>query len=387
MFERMLIGKMENRVTVGIVCFVGTMVLLGWASINEGGRMLALEETYHARSIEQGAALFATNCTRCHGPDGRGLAGYAPALNNPSFFGHDFFPDITTQINNLDSDKAALTAELESVTAPPTDERRAEINARLSEIDTEIGSLSAERDPQLQAAVDLGYNPQKPDRLQNLGWAGTSDAFVLTTLIHGRPVSINYWENGAMPAWSQTAGGPLRTDQLEDLTAYVLNWDKSDQWTLDDLFAVKQFAKEPLDPDKFGGGELPDPIGADVASILTELETVTGDVARGDALFHNQTVSQVRERLACSGCHIQTSNGTGPMADGMWTRINEVRLQDSALAGYTPEQYIVTSILQPGAYLVPGFQNLMLANFGQRITLQDLADLLAYIETLNQPAS
>lgn len=385
MFERMLVGKIENRITVGIVCFVGIMVLLGWAAINEGGRMVALEETYYARSIEQGASLFATNCSRCHGPDGRGLAGYAPALNSPVLFGYDFFPEITRQINDLEAEQVALRAENNS--ADTTDTRKTEIAARLTEIDTEIQSLTDERAPQVQAAIDLGYDPQRPSRLENLGWVGTRDAFILTTLIHGRPVSINYWQN-AMPAWSQTAGGPLRMDQLEDLANYILNWDKGDQWTLDDLFAVKQFPIEPIDPINAGPLEdLPDPVGTDVTAVVTQLETVTGDPARGDQLYHNQASSQLRQKLACSGCHIQTANSTGPMSDGTLTRVQEVRLNDPVLAGYTPEQYLVQSILQPGAYVAPGFQNLMLANFGERISLQDLADLIAYLETLNQPAS
>ncbi|MBZ0289771.1 MAG: hypothetical protein K8I30_19265, partial [Anaerolineae bacterium] len=102
-------------------------------------------------------------------------------------------------------------------------------------------------------------------------------------------------------------------------------------------------------------------------------------------LYHNQDSSQLRQKLACSGCHLQAATGTGPMTDGTFWRAENVRIQDPALSGFTAEQYLVSSILQPGAYLVPGFQNLMLANFGERISLQDLADLLAYLETMNQP--
>jgi mono/diheme cytochrome c family protein len=300
-------------------------------------------------------------------------------------FGHDFFPEITTQINDLEAEQAALNAENVSVSAPPTEARKAEITARLAEIDTQIQSLTDERIAQIQAAVDSGYDPQQPDRLKNLGWVGTRDAFLLTTLIHGRPTSITYWQNGAMPAWSQTAGGPLRMDQLEDLVAYIENWDKGDQWTLDDLFAVKQFPIVPVDGSLVGDLDLPDPVGVDVAAIMTQLETVTGDAARGDRLYHNQDSSQLRQKLACSGCHLQTANGTGPMTDGTWWRAENVRIQEPELSGLTAEQYLVSSILQPGAYVVPGFQNLMLANFGERISLQDLADLLAYLETMNQP--
>lgn len=391
MLERMLIPTIENRITVGIFAFLATLVLLGWAAINEGGRMQAFEQLQHARAIEQGAALFATNCTRCHGLDGRGLAGFGPGLNNPQFFGHDFFPEITRQINALNAEKVGLQAERSLVST--TDARKAEIDARLQIIEVQINDLRNERDPQLQAAIDAGYDPQRPDRLANLGWVGTRDAFIITTLVHGRPTSGNYWPNGAMPAWSQTAGGPLRMDQIEDLAAYIENWDKGDAWTLGDLFAVKQFAKEPVDGAPLlamieqlqaSGGVLPEPVGTDVATVLANLASVTGDPARGDALYHNQQNSQLGQALACSGCHMAAQNGVGPMTEGTFTRASTVRLADPALAGYTAQQYLVESILLPGNYVVPGFNNAMLANFGQRMTLQDLADIIAYLETMNQ---
>ena len=392
MFERMLVGKIENRITVGIVCFVGTMVLLGWAAINEGGRMGSLEETYHARSIEAGAALFATNCTRCHGTDGRGKIGWAPGLNSPMFFGHDFYPEVTSQITELEGEKVALNLELN---APATTaDRKTEINARLAEIDPQIQTLDAPREAALKAAVVNGYVPQKPDRLKELGWVGTRDAFILTTLIHGRPVSGSYWANGPMPTWSQTGGGPLRTDQLEDLVAYIENWDKGDQWTLDDLFAVKAFPIEPADPApllaeiellKQSGGELKPPVGSDPAAALTAISSLTGDPVRGGLLYHGGENTQLGKQLICSSCHTQTANGTGPMADGTFWRVENIRLQDPLLAGYTPEQYLVTSILQPSSYVVPGFQDLMLKTFGQDLSDQDLADLVAYIKTMDQP--
>lgn len=392
MFERMLVGKIENRITVGIVCFVGIMVLLGWAAINEGGRMASLDETYHARSIEAGALLFTTNCTRCHGTDGRGLAGYAPGLNSPMFFGHDFYPEVTSQITELKAEAAGLNTEFG---APATTaDRKTEITTRLAEIDDQIKTLDAPREGDLKVAVTLGYNPQEPDRLKELGWVGTRDAFILTTLIHGRPVSGSYWSNGPMPTWSQTGGGPLRTDQLEDLVAYVENWDKGDNWTMDDLFAVKAFPVVPADPApllaeidllKKSGGNIPDPVGVDPQAALAAISTLTGDPAHGADLYHGAENTLLGKTLICSGCHTQTSNGTGPMTDGTFTRIQNIRLQDPLLAGFTPEQYIVTSILQPSSYLVPGFQDVMLKDFGTKLAPQDLADLVAYLETMNQP--
>src|SRR5689334_20103419 len=109
MFERMLIGRMENRVLVGVLSFVVLMVVLGWAAINEGGRMVAFAAEEHARSVENGADTFASSCTICHGADGRGNVGRAPGLNNPQFFGHDFFPDITKQESDMAKEQGELT--------------------------------------------------------------------------------------------------------------------------------------------------------------------------------------------------------------------------------------------------------------------------------------
>ncbi|HUN09254.1 MAG TPA: c-type cytochrome [Aggregatilineales bacterium] len=378
----MLIPNIENRITLGIVAFVTTMVLLGWAAINEGGRMVALEDTFHARAIEQGASLFAANCTRCHGEDGRGRENFGPALNSPYFFGHDFFPEITDQITRLTTEQVALTAERSrpSVAA----DRATEIDARLAEIETRINELNAERNPQLQAAIDKGYNPQSPIRLNSVGWGGTLHAYVYTTLEHGRPASISYWPNGPMVAWSQTAGGPLRSDQLVDIADYILNWDKGDNWTLEDLFAVRQFPKVPLDPDLATIGPAVETAGSDVNAALTAIAALTGDAARGDQLYHGQVQSGTGNALPCAACHQAEVNGVGPMTAGTWTRSESLHDGDPALAGYTPEFYLVEAILLPGNYVVPDFSNAMQAGLGDLMTPQDLADIVAYLQTQTQ---
>jgi mono/diheme cytochrome c family protein len=378
----MLIPNIENRITVGIVSFVVTMVLLGWAAINEGGRMAALEETFHARAIEQGAALFSSNCSRCHGEDGRGRENFGPGLNNPQFFGHDFFPEITAEITRLTTERTALTTERGR---PGVAEARVtEIDARVAEIDARVTELNNERNPQLQAAIDRGYDPQAPSRLTNVGWGGTLHSYIYTTLEHGRPSSVYYWPNGAMVAWSQTAGGPLRSDQLVDLADYILNWDKGDNWTLEDLFGVRQFPKIPVDSANVTVANAVPAVGSDVTVALAAIEGLTGDVARGDALYHSTQRSELNRVLPCAGCHAQDANGVGPMTSGTWTRALSLHDGDPALAGYTPEFYLVEAILLPGNYIVPGFQNVMQANLGNDMTAQDLADLVAYLETQNQ---
>jgi mono/diheme cytochrome c family protein len=394
MFERMLVGKVENRITVGLISFMLTIVFLGWAAINEGGRMQAFQQMEDSRAIEQGAMLFASNCTTCHGVDGRGLVGKAPGLNSPMLFGHDFFPDVTKQISNLNGEKKTLTDEKNA--AGTTDARKTEIDTRVAEIDKTIADLDAKRTADVQAAVGKGYDPTngKYSRLLEVGWGGTLDSFILTTLIHGRPVSINYWPSKqAMPAWSQTAGGPLRTDELENIVAYIKNWDKGDNWTLDDLYAVNQFPILPADPlpyerqiqDLINSGGVPSvPVGTDVTTITTEIAALTGDPERGNQLYHGQVNTKLGSTLPCTGCHQQTVNAVGPMTNGTYTRATNERIKEPQFAGYTPEQYLIDSIVLPGDYIVPGLQDLMPKNFGEILTAQDLADIVAYLKTMNQ---
>ena len=63
-------------------------------------------------------------------------------------------------------------------------------------------------------------------------------------------------------------------------------------------------------------------------------------------------------------------------------RANTERITTAELSGYTVEKYVIESIVDPGAYIVPGYAaGAMPGDFGQRMSLQDLADIVAYIET------
>jgi hypothetical protein len=60
-------------------------------------------------------------------------------------------------------------------------------------------------------------------------------------------------------------------------------------------------------------------------------------------------------------------------------------LQQDDYAGQaaTPEEYLVESILLPQAYRVPGFEAVeMPTTYGQRLTAQQLSDIVTYLLTL-----
>lgn len=410
MLQRMLIDKMENRVLVGITAFVGIMVLIGWVAINENARMASFERQFTARSIEHGAHLYAANCATCHGNDGLGINGRAPGLNSPHLFGYDYFADIEREITALEAERDGLNAELaelatELVAEGTSDERQEEILERRGEISdringedgivTQLAALEAERDQliaTLQPAIDNEYPIRtdvdadgnevliiESDRLSQVGWAGTLEDYLFTTLVHGRPTSISYWPQ-AMVSWSQTTGGPLRDDQLQNIVTYIMNWDKGDDWTIEDALAVQQYSRVP----GLGGGgsEMAPPVGTDVVAILQRIEEqgIEGDAARGQGLYEGGEMTGRNVRLGCAGCH--AGGAAAPMTEGTWDRILNERLAEAQFADYSPEQYFVESVVLPGEYVVEGYAaGAMPANYGEQMALQDMADILAYIRT------
>jgi mono/diheme cytochrome c family protein len=360
--DRLLIEKIENRILVGITAFVGMMVIIGWIAINEEARMAAFANQFEGRSIERGAYQFNQNCSECHGIDGRGLTGIAPGLNSPHLFGRDF-------LGAVNRETELLNVELEK--EDTTEERRQEIEARLAELESEREDIIA----QMQPAIDNGYDPDEADRMGQVEWEGTTRSYVYTTLVHGRPGSLSYWPQ-AMASWGQVAGGPLRDDQLEDVVNYVMNWDKGAAWTIDDLNSVNQFAKLPADPALLTAAADPDGapiIGTDIDAILADLPNYTGDPINGQQIYNT--------KYACAGCH--SNEIIAPLTETTWS---------SATAGTggrpyagDPTHYVVESIVMPNEFIAPGYNpGAMPQNFNELITMQELADIIAYVSSYDE---
>jgi mono/diheme cytochrome c family protein len=123
-------------------------------------------------------------------------------------------------------------------------------------------------------------------------------------------------------------------------------------------------------------------VGGDVDSILAELETLNGDPINGQQLYNGLAFGLDGGALGCAGCH----NGqSAPTVQGTWTRANDERIKDPALAGYSVTRYLVESIVHPNAYIAPDYlANLMPDNYGKRLNAQQLADLVAYLESQDQ---
>ena len=74
------------KILLGIVAVMISIAALGAQQVMEEPRMAAQTGNWDGRSIEKGAEIFANNCSNCHGADGKGLPGVAPALHSKYFF-------------------------------------------------------------------------------------------------------------------------------------------------------------------------------------------------------------------------------------------------------------------------------------------------------------
>jgi mono/diheme cytochrome c family protein len=89
-----------------------------------------------------------------------------------------------------------------------------------------------------------------------------------------------------------------------------------------------------------------------------------GDPAAGEQLFATN----------CSACH-GAQDGAGPALTGMGERAA------NRVAGMTAADYIHQSIVDPSAYVVDGFSDIMPKGFANQLSAQEINDLVAYILT------
>jgi mono/diheme cytochrome c family protein len=194
------------------------------------------------------------------------------------------------------------------------------------------------------------------ERLAAVAFTGTLEDYVKGVVSSGRPVpseGANYPQR--MPTWSQEFGGPMRPDQIESVVAFVLNWEER---------ALVAAEPTPVTGEPMMGTNI-------------QIELPPGDAERGRALADGT--------LGCTVCHSLTPVGPAWAASGDQPALGEraaLRVEQADYAGEagTPEQYLIESVADPNAYLVPGFTaNVMPINFADRITLQQMADLMAHM--------
>ena len=139
-----------------------------------------------------------------------------------------------------------------------------------------------------------------------------------------------------------------------------------------------------LPPTPTPGGEFVIPkikpiFGAkDVIPTLESSALIAGDAARGKELFNT---------IGCSGCHSTGSDtvvgpGLGGVKSRSADRVAQIKLVPRQSVSITPDKYVQDSIVNPQNFIVPGFENATRMENFSHLSVQDLADVVAYVESL-----
>lgn len=105
---------------------------------------------------------------------------------------------------------------------------------------------------------------------------------------------------------------------------------------------------------------------------IYELASNVDDIYNGERLYHGST-------YGCVGCH--SVDKVAPLTEIIWDTVVNERMLLEQFERYTPEQYVIESILSPDNYIVNGYPNTMPHNYGDRLYQQELIDMVAYLKS------
>lgn len=207
------------------------------------------------------------------------------------------------------------------------------------------------------------FNTRFPE-LKALNYPNSLENFIKLTIAAGRPDYSTYWAAkgelyaAPMQTWSLQFGGPMRNDMIDDITAYMMSWQAS-------------------------AGESTVVVFDSIGNNLTA-ELPAGDAARGQQLWDKDVNLASGKPAPCSACHSLNPGETlvGPSLAGIGSRAA------TTVAGQDAATYMRHSIQAPSEHIVEGAsfavgeQSLMPANLGNDMSAQDLADLVAYLLSL-----
>jgi mono/diheme cytochrome c family protein len=99
-----------------------------------------------------------------------------------------------------------------------------------------------------------------------------------------------------------------------------------------------------------------------------------GDATHGAALF----TESINGAPKCSACHtLDEGRSTGP---SLQDYAGEAR---DRVKGQNAETYTFTSILRPAKHIVQGYSNVMYEDYENKLSRQEIADLIAFLLTLD----
>jgi mono/diheme cytochrome c family protein len=93
-----------------------------------------------------------------------------------------------------------------------------------------------------------------------------------------------------------------------------------------------------------------------------------GDAAHGGILF----TESINGTPPCSACHTDKSIPAGPS-------LTNYRDEAGDRSNLSADEYTLDSIVRPAKTILRGYSNTMYAGYGEKLSAQDIADLIAYM--------
>ena len=187
------------------------------------------------------------------------------------------------------------------------------------------------------------------ERAAAMGWVGSLEDYITYTISNGRTVSSRPEEypgggDPAMPIWAEQYGGPLREDQIQAITTFLMNYED------------------------YALGVLATPVPLEPLSSMAD-----DPIARGRFVFLS---NDCRDCHAISGLSVADDC---PSLDGISQRA-AMRVE-----GYSAEEYIRESILFPAAFKVEVEKDVVMPpNFGEKLSPQQIDDLVIFLLSLEE---
>lgn len=210
------------------------------------------------------------------------------------------------------------------------------------------------------------------NRLAEVGFAGTLEDYVKLTIAAGRPSNTNAQWGVVMPTWSTTYGGPLRDDQVQQVTDYVMNWESTAILQTPEEDPWIPFANIPVTAsDAVSGTE------------TAEAPEPTDGPRAPEILFGNPPTG-----MACVACHNlelpEDANNRGIVGPNMGNLADHA---GARVPGEDAATYVHNSIVTPGAHLVQGYPaGVMPQDFATRMTAEEIDAMVAWLLDPNRAA-
>jgi len=107
---------------------------------------------------------------------------------------------------------------------------------------------------------------------------------------------------------------------------------------------------------------------------FSEIDMSVADAGSGEKLFNQST----NGAPTCASCHVVEgdSRGIGPSLAGI------ANVAGDRVDGEDATEYLYWSIVRPDRYLTTGYSNVMYTEYADAYVAADIADIIAYLQTL-----